>query len=168
VGVSSSRCRPMWCDKGSLLFEQRFSLRTPVRIRVRKGLPHSLVCRKRRLNGVVLRVRPEKPRPPVKAGIARKRYHPAQRPWSPSIAVLHRQWWQCKTINNQSNSLWIPSIWQRSNRKLTQLMDKIYIIKYNHINVKKGQALWLNVHGLYRQRVWKENMSYKNWFFIWL
>jgi hypothetical protein len=36
----------------------------PVRIRVRIDLPHPLVCRKRRLNGAVLRIRPKKPRPP--------------------------------------------------------------------------------------------------------
>jgi hypothetical protein len=34
----------------------------PVRIRVRIDPPHPLVCRKRRLNGAVLRMRPEKPR----------------------------------------------------------------------------------------------------------
>jgi hypothetical protein len=33
---------------------------TPVRIRVRIDPPHPLVCRKRRLNGAVLRMRPEK------------------------------------------------------------------------------------------------------------
>jgi hypothetical protein len=32
----------------------------PVRIRVRIDLPHPLVCHKRRLNGAVLRIRPEK------------------------------------------------------------------------------------------------------------
>jgi hypothetical protein len=35
----------------------------PVRIRVRIDPPHPLMCRKRRLNGAVLRMRPEKPRP---------------------------------------------------------------------------------------------------------
>jgi hypothetical protein len=43
----------------------------PVRIRVRIVPPHPLVCRKRRLNGAVLRVRPEKPRLRVTAGVAR-------------------------------------------------------------------------------------------------
>jgi hypothetical protein len=43
----------------------------PVRIRVRIDPPHPLVCRKRRLNGAVLRMRPEKPRPRVTAGVAR-------------------------------------------------------------------------------------------------
>ena len=43
----------------------------PVRIRVRIGPPHPLVCRKRRLNEAVLRMRPEKPRPRVTAGVAR-------------------------------------------------------------------------------------------------
>jgi hypothetical protein len=45
--------------------------RYPVRIRVRIGPPHPLVCRKMRLNGAVLRMRPEKPRSRVKAGVAR-------------------------------------------------------------------------------------------------
>jgi hypothetical protein len=43
----------------------------PVRIRVRIDPPHPLVCRKRRLNREVLRMRPEKPRPRVTAGVAR-------------------------------------------------------------------------------------------------
>jgi hypothetical protein len=43
----------------------------PVRIRVRIDLPHTLVCRKRRLNAAVLRMRPEKPSPRVTAGVAR-------------------------------------------------------------------------------------------------
>jgi hypothetical protein len=43
----------------------------PVRIRVRIDPPHPLVCRKRRLNGAVLRIRPEKPRHHVTAGVAR-------------------------------------------------------------------------------------------------
>jgi hypothetical protein len=44
---------------------------TPVRIRARIDPPHPLVCRKRRLNGAVLRMRPEKPRPRVTVGVAR-------------------------------------------------------------------------------------------------
>jgi hypothetical protein len=43
----------------------------PVRIRVRIHPPHPLVCPKRRLNGAVLRMRPEKPRSRVTAGVAR-------------------------------------------------------------------------------------------------
>jgi hypothetical protein len=43
----------------------------PVRIRVRIDPPHPLVCRKRWLNGAVLRMRPEKPRSRVTAGVAR-------------------------------------------------------------------------------------------------
>jgi hypothetical protein len=39
----------------------------PVRIRVRIGPQHPLVCRKRRLNRAVLRMRPEKPRSRVTA-----------------------------------------------------------------------------------------------------
>jgi hypothetical protein len=42
----------------------------PVRIRVRIDPPHPHVCRKRRLNGAVLRMRPEKPRSRVTAGVA--------------------------------------------------------------------------------------------------
>ena len=38
------------------------------RIQVRIDPPHSLMCRKRRLNGVVLLMRPDKPRPRVVAG----------------------------------------------------------------------------------------------------
>jgi hypothetical protein len=37
-------------------------IQCPVRIRVRINPPHPLVCRKRRLNGAVLRMRPQKPR----------------------------------------------------------------------------------------------------------
>jgi hypothetical protein len=48
-----------------------FIIYGPVRIRVRVGPPHPLVCRKRQLNGAVLRMRPEKPRPRVTAGVAR-------------------------------------------------------------------------------------------------
>jgi hypothetical protein len=43
----------------------------PVRIRVRIDPPHPHVCRKRRLIGAVLRMRPEKPRSSVTAGVAR-------------------------------------------------------------------------------------------------
>jgi hypothetical protein len=46
-------------------------LSLPVRVRVRINPPHPLVCRKRRLNGAVLRMRPEKQRPCVTAGVAR-------------------------------------------------------------------------------------------------
>jgi hypothetical protein len=42
-----------------------------VRIRVRIDPPHPLVRRKRRLIGAVLRMRPEKSRPRVTAGVAR-------------------------------------------------------------------------------------------------
>jgi hypothetical protein len=43
----------------------------PVRTRFRIGPLHRLACRKRRLNGAVLRIIPEKPRPRVTAGVAR-------------------------------------------------------------------------------------------------
>jgi hypothetical protein len=42
-----------------------------VRIRDRIDPPYPLMYRKRRLNGVVLRMRPEKPRSRVTAGVAR-------------------------------------------------------------------------------------------------
>jgi hypothetical protein len=42
----------------------------PVRIHVRIDPPHPLVCCKRRLNGAVLRMRPEKLRSRVAAGVA--------------------------------------------------------------------------------------------------
>jgi hypothetical protein len=43
----------------------------PVRIRVKIDPSYSVVCRKRRLNGIVLRMRSEKPRSRVTAGVAR-------------------------------------------------------------------------------------------------
>jgi hypothetical protein len=51
--------------------KQRFSRSSPVWILARIDPPHPLVCRKRRLNGAILRMRPEKPRPRVTAGVAR-------------------------------------------------------------------------------------------------
>jgi hypothetical protein len=45
-------------------------VRRPVRIRVRIDSPLSFVCCKRRLNGVGLQMRPEKPRSFVTAGVA--------------------------------------------------------------------------------------------------
>jgi hypothetical protein len=69
-----------------------------VRIRVRMHPPHPVVRRKRRLNGAVLRMRPEKSRPRVTAGVTRWRSLPAQRSWAPIIgltfAALHWQWWR--------------------------------------------------------------------------
>ena len=71
----------------------------PVRIRVRIDPPHPLVCRKRRLNGAVIRMRPQKPRSRVTTGVTRQRSLPAQRPWAPSVSLnflaLHRQ---CRRI----------------------------------------------------------------------
>jgi hypothetical protein len=43
----------------------------PVRIQVRIQSPYPLACRKRRLNGAILRMRPEKTRSRVTAGVAR-------------------------------------------------------------------------------------------------
>jgi hypothetical protein len=72
--------------------------KNPVRIRVRINPPHPLVCRKRRLNGLVLWMRPGKPTSRVTAGVARKRSLLAQRTYAPSIglnfAALNRQWWR--------------------------------------------------------------------------
>jgi hypothetical protein len=51
--------------------DKTIQMANPVRIRVRIDPPHPLVCRKRRLNGAVLRMRPEKPRPRFTAGVAR-------------------------------------------------------------------------------------------------
>jgi hypothetical protein len=48
-----------------------FTVKYPVWIRVRIDPSHPLVCRKRRLNGAVLQMRPEKQRPRVTAGVAR-------------------------------------------------------------------------------------------------
>jgi hypothetical protein len=48
-----------------------FFLSRPVRIRVRIDPPHPHVCRKRRLIGAVIRMRPEKPRSRVTVSVAR-------------------------------------------------------------------------------------------------
>jgi hypothetical protein len=48
-----------------------YRLNKPVRIRVKINPTHPLVCRKRRKNGAVLRMRPNKPRPRVAAGVTR-------------------------------------------------------------------------------------------------
>jgi hypothetical protein len=53
------------CSKG---FGQRLG---SVRIRARIGHPHPLVCLKRQLNGAVLRMRLEKPRPRFTVRVAR-------------------------------------------------------------------------------------------------
>jgi hypothetical protein len=45
--------------------------KSTTRILVRIDPPHPLVCRKRRLNGAVLRMTPEKPRSRVAAGVTR-------------------------------------------------------------------------------------------------
>jgi hypothetical protein len=47
--------------------------KNPYKDRPREGIdpPHPLVCLKRQLNGAVLRMRPEKPRSRVAAGVAR-------------------------------------------------------------------------------------------------
>jgi hypothetical protein len=52
------------------IYMQPFHILVPFS-RVRKYPPHLLVCRKRRLNGAFLQMRPEKPRPRVTAGVAR-------------------------------------------------------------------------------------------------
>jgi hypothetical protein len=69
-------------------------LLAPVRIWIRIDPPHPLVCHNRPLNGAFIRIRSEKPRPRVPAGVARYRSLPAQRPWAPSIGLnfagLHR------------------------------------------------------------------------------
>jgi hypothetical protein len=56
---------------GSMCAHLFYLYSDPVRIRVRIDPPQPLVCRKRRLNGAVLRMRPEKPRSRVTAGVAR-------------------------------------------------------------------------------------------------
>jgi hypothetical protein len=57
-------CEAFYASKANTLL-------CPVRIRVRIDPPHPLVCRNRRLIGAVLRMRPEKPRSCVTAGVAR-------------------------------------------------------------------------------------------------
>jgi hypothetical protein len=60
-----------WCYRffNNIIISQHFANRIPVRIRVRIDPLHPLVCHKRRLNGAVLRMRPEKPRSRVTAGV---------------------------------------------------------------------------------------------------
>jgi hypothetical protein len=55
----------------SLDFIGGFYMAGPVRIRVRIDPPHPRMCRNRRLNEAVLRLRPGKPRLCVTAGVAR-------------------------------------------------------------------------------------------------
>jgi hypothetical protein len=59
----------------------------PVRIWIRTDPPHPLVCHRRRLNGAVLLMRPEKLRSSVTAGVTREISVPAQRPRVPSIGL---------------------------------------------------------------------------------
>jgi hypothetical protein len=49
----------------------KFYTRSPFVIWVKIGPPHPHVCRKRRLIGAVFRMRPEKPRSRVTAGVTR-------------------------------------------------------------------------------------------------
>jgi hypothetical protein len=73
VGGNSCKCK---CKKLKLYYIYIYICscfllhNTLVRIRVRIDPPHPLVCRKRRLNGAVLRMRPEKSRSRVTAGVA--------------------------------------------------------------------------------------------------
>jgi hypothetical protein len=53
-----------------------------------QSYPQLDACRKRRLNGTVLWMRPGKPRPRVTAGVVRWRSLSAQRPWAPSIGLI--------------------------------------------------------------------------------
>jgi transcription elongation factor Elf1 len=54
-----------------LCYNSSFKRFSPVRIRVRIDPPYPHACRKRQLNGVVLRIRREKSRPRVTVGVAR-------------------------------------------------------------------------------------------------
>jgi hypothetical protein len=84
-----------------------------VRIWVRIGPPHPHASRRRRLNGAVLRMRPEKNRGPVsqKCGTILK-IPPCSKALSaerrPKFWALHRQWWPLhlwagrKIVKNQS------------------------------------------------------------------
>jgi hypothetical protein len=56
--------------KNGVLSCDALQMYCPARIRVRIDPPHPLMSRKRRLNGAVLRMRPEKPRSRVTAGVA--------------------------------------------------------------------------------------------------
>jgi hypothetical protein len=60
--------------KKFLFFQEMFwffSALRPARVQVRIDPSHPLMCSKRRLNGAVLQMRPEKPRPRVTAGVPR-------------------------------------------------------------------------------------------------
>ena len=76
-GLKNDECRAGVFNRVPTLCKQLLShlltdiVQIPVKIRVRIDHPHLLVCRKRRLNGAVLRMRPEKPRPGITAGAAR-------------------------------------------------------------------------------------------------
>jgi hypothetical protein len=58
IMFNACKCWPKWLS----IFTFFTPSPLPVRIRVRIDPPHPHVCRKRRLNGVVLQMRPEKPR----------------------------------------------------------------------------------------------------------
>jgi hypothetical protein len=89
----------------------------PMRIWVRIGPPHPLVCRKRQVNGVVLLMRLEKPDVP------------SQNLWALSIyiglnfAALHWQWWHYSTYVNNS--------W--AGRKTVNIWTNIYHDKISYI-----------------------------------
>jgi hypothetical protein len=85
-------------------------------IRVRIDPPHPFVCHTRRLNGAVLQMRPEKPRPRVTAGVAQKKTPPCSKALSAEhrskfcslspVTVTYPYKWKIrvgrKTLNNQS------------------------------------------------------------------
>jgi hypothetical protein len=64
----------VFCDVWAYMSDRFLGVDTksphPVRIRVRIGPPHPHACRKRRLNGAVLWMRPETPRSRITAGLA--------------------------------------------------------------------------------------------------
>jgi hypothetical protein len=69
-----------WSFKSSSVHMNIFTfIYYPLRIRVRIDPPHPLVCHKRRLNGAVLRMRHEKPRSRVTAGVARIKIPPCSK-----------------------------------------------------------------------------------------
>ena len=67
-GILLMKVQTLWFYLGHQYTDINYLI--SVRTRARIGPPPPFVCRKRRLNGAVLRMRPEKPRPRVTAGVA--------------------------------------------------------------------------------------------------
>jgi hypothetical protein len=121
----------------------------PVRIRVRIGPPHPLVCRKKELNGEVLWMKPEKPRPLCRSWCGTIQILPclkalstAPRPkfcsllpamvTSPYNCISENSWAGRKTVYSYVN-----------NSLLNDLLIWILIINYYW---KHFQPIWPRLH----------------------